>query len=561
MSVPRVLQVSLLLFGSGMSALIYQTVWMREFRLIFGMSTLANAAVLSIFMGGVGIGSFVLGRRVDHHPQPLFLYAKWEFFVTLSAALTPIFLLGVDQIYVSVGGSSSLGEFLATAVRLFLTFIALCLPTFYMGGTLPAAVRAIGKTEDFARTDCALLYGVNTLGAVTGVLLAVFYCIEHFGHLHTLWAACLINATLAGVAYRLAPCFATPPREPSDETAARSSSIVWFAAAVSGFVFFFMEIVWYRMLSPVLGGSVYTFGLILVAVLLGIGAGGIAYAFSGKKAEATYQALAFSFALEALAIIFPYAMGDRIAILALSLRQSAAESFLFTSLGWLAIALLVVFPTAFVAGIQFPLIVSLGRKDVGRIGRQVGQVYAWNTGGAIAGAIVGGFGALPLLMAKGAWNACAIFLIVCAIGIGARSIQEAGFRRKTVGLAALIGFTIVLFFSNGPTAMWRHTGIGAGTTQLMSKKKNDITRVIRAENRSILWEVEGREASLARREDTFIVNGKVDGGILGDAGTQIMAGLIGALLNPKAKHALVIGLGTGSSAGWLGEVPSLESVD
>ena len=48
---------AVLLFFSGACALTYQTVWFRQFRLIFGASTFATAAVLAIFMGGLGVGS------------------------------------------------------------------------------------------------------------------------------------------------------------------------------------------------------------------------------------------------------------------------------------------------------------------------------------------------------------------------------------------------------------------------------------------------------------------------------------------------------------------------
>ncbi|HET8798184.1 MAG TPA: spermidine synthase, partial [Thermoanaerobaculia bacterium] len=88
----RVGIVALLLFGSGACALMYQTVWLRQFRLIFGASTAASAAVLAIFMGGLGLGGLLLGRRADRHPRPLALYGWLELGVAASAALTPLLL-------------------------------------------------------------------------------------------------------------------------------------------------------------------------------------------------------------------------------------------------------------------------------------------------------------------------------------------------------------------------------------------------------------------------------------------------------------------------------------
>src|SRR6476659_10000368 len=89
----RLLRVALLLLLSGMTALIYQVAWMRELRLVFGISTAASAAVLAIFMGGLGLGGWLLGRRADASPRPLDFYGRLELAIALSAALTPLWIL------------------------------------------------------------------------------------------------------------------------------------------------------------------------------------------------------------------------------------------------------------------------------------------------------------------------------------------------------------------------------------------------------------------------------------------------------------------------------------
>src|SRR6185369_14630827 len=98
-----------LLFGSGLSGLIYQTAWQREFRLIFGSSTAASAAVLTIFIGGMGAGGLLLGRRADAHPRPLRLYAALELAIAAFAALTPPLLAGARAVYLKLGGAVGLG--------------------------------------------------------------------------------------------------------------------------------------------------------------------------------------------------------------------------------------------------------------------------------------------------------------------------------------------------------------------------------------------------------------------------------------------------------------------
>src|SRR5579864_621555 len=105
--------VGFLLGGSGFCALVYQVAWLREFRLIFGASTAASAAVLAIFIGGLGIGGLLLGPRADRENRPLQFYARLEGIVAISAAATPLLLVLVRVLYLLSGGSSTLGVFSA----------------------------------------------------------------------------------------------------------------------------------------------------------------------------------------------------------------------------------------------------------------------------------------------------------------------------------------------------------------------------------------------------------------------------------------------------------------
>src|SRR3989442_6294603 len=140
--------VAALLFGSGLCALVYQVGWLRELRLIFGASTAASAAVLAIFIGGLGMGGLLLGPRADRHPRPLLFYATLEMVVAVSAALSPLLLMLARTIYLASGGSTRLGTVAATIERLFLSVVVLAVPTLAMGGTLPAAARAVTRAID-----------------------------------------------------------------------------------------------------------------------------------------------------------------------------------------------------------------------------------------------------------------------------------------------------------------------------------------------------------------------------------------------------------------------------
>jgi spermidine synthase len=562
---PHARRVAPLLFLSGLCALVYQVAWLREFRLIFGASTAASAAVLAIFIGGLGLGGLLLGPRADRRASPLGFYAQLEAGIAATVALSPGLLWLVREVYQALGGSVVLGLGAGTALRLLLATLVLAVPTLLMGGTLPAAARAIETDEDARRRGVALLYGVNTLGAVVGSFVATFLLLEVMGTRLTLWLACLLNLAVAVSARAVARSLPAGAPQPARAVEGRAApaGFVFAAAGLVGFAFFLMELVWYRMLGPVLGGSVFTFGLILTVALLGIGLGGYFYSIVGHDRPARLSGFAWTCLLEAAMLAVPYALGDRIALLALLVRPLGHLGFWGHVLGWSAVTAIVVLPAAFVAGYQFPMLVALLGRGREEVGRQIGQTYAWNTLGAIAGSLAGGFGLLPALTAPGCWRAVTGLLLalgVVSIALAWRRERRLQRLLAPVGLAVLVAS---LLTAHGPSAAWRHGGIGVGRVPEVASR-NGAREFVQRERRALVWEADGVESSvsLSRRMGlAFVVNGKVDGHLTLDAPTQVMSGLLGALLHPAPRTAMVVGLGTGSTAGWLGVVPGMEKVD
>ena len=557
-----------------MCALIYQTVWLREFRLIFGASTAASAAVLAIFMGGLGAGSFVLGVRADAKQSPLRFYAVLEALVAISAALSPFLLWIVRAAYLGLGGATTLGTGPAVILRLALSALVLGIPTFLMGGTLPAAVRASEIETDRARHILAIVYGANTFGAVLGVVFSTFYLLEHLGNHATLWTACALNVLIALVAFgisRFMPVNRSASGEvdkaaPEEIATQTPLGVVLGAAAAIGFVFLLMELVWYRMLAPLLGGSTFTFGIILAIALLGIGLGSGAYALFGGDRRPTLCGFALTCAAEAFCIALPFALGDRIAVLTLLLRSLGAFGFQGHIFAWTLVTGLVVFPAAFISGIQFPLLIALLGKGRERVGTHTGFAYAANTVGAIAGSLAGGFGLLPALSATGAWQLVVIVLafVGAAVWIVAYKIEERVVVRL-VAPALITVLALLMLHATGPTPAWRQSPIGAGRGGHANvRSRNAVERWLRLHRRRVVFQTDGIESCLGVTIESgiaFVINGKVDGNAVGDAGTQIMGGLIGTIVQPSASRALVVGLGTGSTAGWLTDVPAMERVD
>lgn len=567
---------------SGACSLVYQVTWSRMLRSIFGAGQASSAAVLAIFMGGLGLGGWFFGRHSRHAPRPLMSYANVELAITLGAALSPLALIPARAIYLATGGVFALGLGPATVLRLLLAILVIGLPAFFMGGTLPLAAQALERRRDLSRRRIAWLYGVNTLGAVAGAALTNFFLLEQLGIRGTLWPAAAVNGGLAGLAMLMARSLdresaaAADPGRGSKEARAedpigaeqtagpRAKRLPAVAAAV-GFAFFLMEMIWYRMMASVLGGSTYTLGLILAVALLGIAIGGLLYALGKADRRPTRLDLAWTCVLEGALLGIPLMMGDSLALFAGHLRHLSTLGFHGLIFSWVLVLSVVILPAAVVAGYQFPLLVALLGQGRHNAGRDVGRAYAWNTAGAIAGALAGGFGLIPWLGAVRLWRWTVFFLVLVGFALLLPKPRGgfAGRRAPGVlmlGLVACLGVAL----AEGPTAFWRHEPIGAGRLSTELKTPNQLERHLRSKRWAIISATDGVESSIgveAHSDVALLVNGKSDGAALGDASTTVMSGLIGAALHPEPRRALVIGLGVGTTAGWFAQLPDMESVD
>ena len=568
---------ALLLAGSGWCALVYQTVWFREFRLIFGASTASTAAVLAVFMAGIGVGSAILGKKAGNVSKPMRLYAVLEIGIALLAAASPFLIGWISQLYFFLSAAWQPNWLLGNGIRLLLAGLVMGVPAFLMGGTLPAAVRAVANAQDIGRRRLSLLYGINTLGAVAGVAAANFIMLEALGNRQTLWVAAFFNLVVALLAFGLSVWAAEAANRGKDSLSVIEpipqiqpgppSICIYIGAFFTGFLFFLMELVWYRLLSPILGGSTFTFGVILIVALLGIGLGGLIYAWFGGNKQATLQKFALCCGLQAVVLVTPFFLGDKIALLASALQGLELFGFGGRVASWGIVTFVVVLPTALIAGFQFPLLISLLGAGSRSVAEQTGWAYAWNTAGALAGSLAGGFGLLPLLSAGGVWRLAVVMtssMTIAALLLDRRP-EASGNRPRwaKIAVALLALAAIGACWAEGPTAFWRHSGIGAGRLRLIGSSANQLEATLRRHKSATIWQADGVESGVAlvvQNDLAFFVNGKSDGSGYGDRGTQIMAGLLAAMLHGNVRSVAVIGLGTGSTSGWLSEVPSIERV-
>jgi len=545
------------------------------FRLTFGASTSASAAVLAIFLGGLGLGGALLGRRVERSTRPLVYYGNLELGIAGLAALSPILCGVINTFYLRLGGSEALGLIGSTVIRLLLTTLVIGPAALLMGGTLPAAARAVVEDVDDNRSSLALLYSLNTVGAVFGALIGPILFFGLLGNEFTLYGAACVNA-LVGVAARvlgrslpeLPPSTEShavvEPETNTKDTGAHGARFIYAIAALVGFAFLALELVWYRILTPILGGSSLTFGLILACALSGIGFGG--YLFSQRAAgkRVTLALVSWTLALEALCVLVPFAWGDDLAFVASHLRHLGNLGFGYLIAAWLFVAAVVVLPTAVVSGYQFPMLFALlgrGRKGVGR---QVGTAYAFNTVGTLTGSLLAGFILIPHLGAVSTWRMLAQLLTLAAALSALHAWRQGSRAKPLLGPLLVAGCALALSGAAGPGIVFRHTPIGAGRLDVSDLSGNALLAVSRRAETEVIWQHDGVESTIAingANGVSFLVNGKSDGSSVGDKGTQAFLGLLPAALHGHAKSAFVVGLGTGMSAGLLGRVPGIERVD
>ena len=409
-------------FLSGLAALLYQTAWLRQFSLVFGTSELAVATVLAAYMGGLALGSAIAGRYAGRVTRPVLVYGILEAGIALSALAVPLLLLAARALYAAILGDQPAPPDAATFGQpifyLIVAFVVLAIPTGFMGATLPLLIRYAVRTDREVGPRVALLYAINTAGAVCGTVIAAFMLLPALGLNRTVWIGVAVNALVFVIAAALARDRrdGAPPEEavvaatpPDFVTAcvkplfARSEPLVgrlttvfrtqpaWMLPVmlVSGANAFLYEVLWTRMLAHVIGGSIYAFATMLAAFLTGIAIGG---GLAGKLAERREQA-AMAFAL------------TQVAIGALSIGVYAWMEPLIpdtrTTGAFALFAVAVMLPATIFIGATLPLSVRVLARDESEATASTARIYAWNTVGAIIGSILAGFVLIPGLGFEG----------------------------------------------------------------------------------------------------------------------------------------------------------------
>ncbi len=568
---------SLLFFVSGATGLIYQLLWVRVLYQSFGSTIQSVTTVVAAYMGGLGLGAWLLGRVADRHARPAALYGWLELAIGAFGVVSPAVLALAQRAWIAAAGALDLGTTASIALRFGLAALVLGIPTTLMGGTLPVLTRAFtGRDRQALQPQLGKLYGLNTLGAVAGAAIAGFLLIEYLGIRTSLWLTALVNVGLGAAAVALArplaPALPAAPRAadtPPAPTALRS--VAFALLAVTAFAGLLDEIAWTRVLVMIVGGSTYAFTLVLAVFLLGIGLGSALVARRSRPpAEAAATASAAQGMAAAGAVVLLVFLGLLPRYIIWVFHVPGLEAVGRLALFGLAIGAVVLVP-AVGMGMTFPLLADLAaRRDEARAA-DVGRAYAVNTIGSIAGAALTGF---VLVVWLGSDRTLRLGVILSAVAalllavLAARGVSEGSLQHRRLRVGVLSGGILAAAALAAAVAAprWDARLIDLGPTiygRGLTQAAEIEAFLTHREARQVSFR-EGRNATVSVWENhvsrSLKINGKADASDHGDMDTQIMLGLAPVAARAGAASALVIGYGSGVTTRVLAETPGMRSV-
>ncbi len=537
-------------FLSGFAALLYETAWAREFAFVFGTSEFAVVSVLAAYMGGLAAGAAVAARLVSRIRRPVLAYGLLELGIALSALAVPSGIRAAVWLQTAIAGGQAAPPDEARVAGSFFyaacSFAILMIPTGLMGATLPLLARYAVRRENQIGQRVGVLYSVNTVGAVVGAAATGFVILPLLGLRMTVYAGAATNALVFAAAALLAR--SSPPLAKFDpSTAAPRLGFHWILPliACSGFASFSYEVVWIRLLGILLGGSIQGFATMLASFLLGIALGSAVAARLARDPRRAARGFAWAQIGTAALSLLAFSLANRLPEVAQEFGAGRAGSLAANAL----IAALGLLPGALCIGATFPFAVRLFAVHESQAGPAAARVYAWNTVGAISGALAAGFVLLTSLHFEGTLGFAAGLNLLLALA-------TAGLTRPVLRIAggmAIAGLAVLAI--RPPETPWqilRYSGL------IDAPRTGGIAFYGVGRSSTVLLFDEGDRWKLVTNgqpESTIVRSGPVPEAFP----TARWLGMLPVLLRPNARTMLMIGLGGGLS---LEAVPSaIESID
>jgi spermidine synthase len=576
----------LLFFGSGCAALIYEIIWLQLLELVIGSSGISLGVLLGTFMGGMCLGSLMLPRMIPTKSHPLRVYGFLELGIGMIGILVLYGMPYLSGLYVNF---SSHGVF----ARALIAGVCLIPPTVLMGATLPAVARFVEATPEGV-SWMGFFYGGNIVGAVAGCLLAGFFLLRFFNTTTATYVAFAVNILVALTGFIMA-------RKSSHETVSGEEQevpiqesphqgLIYLAIALSGLCALGAEVVWTRLLSLLMGGTVYTFSIILAVFLVGLGIG------SGVGSVLARARLRARIILVLLQMSLAGAVAWAALIISKSLPYWPVNPGLYTS-DWgpwyvfqldILRAAWMILPATILWGASFPIAIAAVASRNRDPGRMVGGIYAANTVGAIVGSLAFSLVVIPELGTQ--WAEKLLIAISAASAIAALSssaLTTSSNRReneskRALSFSAIVLTIVALFFvaflvETVSRIPWVLVAWGRfSATYIAQAEPELVSEDYQPPQHHDPWQWyctymgEGMNVSVAVTKDTsgsrfFHGAGKVQASTQPqDMRLQRMLGHLSALTckNPgQIQDVLVIACGAGVTAGSFMPYPSIKQIE
>lgn len=536
------------------------------------------ATVLTAFMGGLALGSFAGGKVIDRFFNPLALYAILEGAIGLYCLAIPSFIDWAFPLFKSIYLNSESSYATASFYRFLICGSILLVPTTFMGATLPILSKFVSNKPELIGRDVGTLYGINTFGAVFGAATSAYVFMRLLGLSATIQLAAGLNIGIALIIFLVfRPGWSRPSQGRGEdaekrtqapeelEEAGASWSMTWkerfvlLAFGVSGFCALVYQLTWNRILSLLLGSSVYAFSLILSIFILGLALGTVGFArwvTRMKDLIKVFGLLQIGIGCSALAAL-PF-FGE-IPFVNRWVYQNWDIDFAAVQLSNLLIIFTLLFLPTFFMGAQFPVVVKLLTRGLSNLGSDVGRVYASNTVGTIVGSFVGGFLMIPFLGIQNSVLTAVFINLLLAVGLLSLSSSLKPWM-KLYGLPLVL---LVCLWGGVSMNAWNKAVISSGS--FMPYRIKDLQQAEAGVNK-ILFYKEGTHTTvtteLAVSGNIFLrVNGKTDASLALDMRTQLLSGYLPMFFKQDPQSVLVIGQGSGITLGAVEQFSDVKEID
>lgn len=555
---------------SGIASLIYQVVWFKQLSYFLGNTTYAQSVVLATFMGGLSIGAWFFGKKADHVSKPLKVFALLEVGIGVYCFLYFLLFDFVEKWfrYVVISNHLSSDSSGVLLMKIVVSISLLLFPAVLMGGTLPVLVKVLSLRINQIGRNVAILYSINSLGAVIGSILAGFYLIEWVGLKFTAYIGATTDLSIGllflMVVWWLPSYTKDKPSINYKEKATNKykTSIYWkialLIAGVSGLCAMIYEVVWLRLLIPIFSSTTYSFTLIITVFIAGITIGSLIVFTFFSRVKNHFLWLGICQLLIVVSLLLTIPFYDKIPYLLWSDVHSSSliddgYSFYLRRQFYYA-SLILLLPTIFL-GMTLPLATKVAVDSIEKTGTKVGRVFAINTVGTVLGALLGGLLFIPFIGILKSLELALILNLLMAVIVFVIVKKKWIFK---AGMLSVLVVSSVYYLYNVNEERWAYTVM----TSEVPRKINRVDippsfdafyKLLRLHRDEILYYKEGLGGTIVvtKKEDriALFTNGKGDAHSTRDLPTQITLGHLPVILHEQPDTVMVIGMGAGMTIG------------